>query len=897
MGSCIIDVPKARATARALGKKGALKVKRQTSPIAMMQDGTRFIDLRRISAVEPDARNLPFTYRIILENHIRNAADTPDPREAIAALKFADALSGNGVDLDFWPSRVIMQDSAGFPALIDLAAFREKALAAGLSVASCNPKVPTHLVIDHSVMAHYSGSPEAIALNQEREFHENRERFNFLKWTQRGFDGISIIPPGRGIIHQIHIERLAEVASKREVAGQVWEFPDTVIGTDSHTTMVNGIGVLGWGVGGIEAEAVMLGESISMVIPPVVGVKLTGKMPKGSVATDIALRLSDIFRRVGVVGSILEFCGPGASALTVADRATISNMSPEFGATSAIFPPDQATIDYLRLTGRRPEDVARIEAYLRRAGLWFDPTFMPDVTQVINIDLSEFRRTVSGPSRPDQVHELHEVPDVMRQSIGDPDQSKGRIRGGDVVIAAITSCTNTSNPEAMIAAGLLARRARQKGMTVAPYVKTTLAPGSRAVMSYLKNAELADDLSELGFALTAFGCTTCVGNSGELVPEVSDEIRENNLNVAAVLSGNRNFDGRIHALVQSNFLASPALVVAYAIAGSVLVDLDHDPIGTDSAGGPVYLADICPEMEEIKAVMEKCVDSPHFVKAYERMELGDKHWETLDVPDGPVFPWAEDSSYVRRSPFLDLPPMFPEGEPVLADALSLLILGDDVTTDHISPVGEIPNGSEAAKYLSDNGIAIRDFNSYGSRRGNHEVMVRGTYANARLRNELSDRPGGHTRILPEGTPSTIYGAACVYKASGQQTIVIAGARYGVGSARDWAAKGTRLLNVRCVIAESFERIHRSNLVRMGVLPLQFMVGEGRESLSLTGDHRYSISATIDDIAPRARIVVAAASPDGAVREFEVECRVDTVPELQYLRDGGILPSIAMQMAS
>ncbi|KFB09343.1 aconitate hydratase AcnA [Nitratireductor basaltis] len=853
--------------------------------------GARFIDLPKAVQLFPQLGEMPLSIRILFENlarHENGESITSDQLERLARGK------ARGLEIDFHPARVIMQDSAGMPALIDMAMLREKAGEQGIDPAALNPQVPADLIIDHSIMAHHSRGQDAILRNQAREFAENRERFAFMKWAQKKMDNLTVIPPGRGIIHQINIEYLADVVSGRQMHGKRWLFPDTVIGTDSHTTMVNGIGVLGWGVGGIEAEAVMLGEAISMLVPPVIGVHLRGELPPGVLATDLALTLTEALRKFDVVGAIVEFFGPGVTSLSVADRATIANMSPEFGSTSALFPVDQLTIEYLRLTGRSGERVAAVEEYCRRTGLWFDASARPRFDDVMEFDLSSVRRTVSGPSRPEQGRDIGAIPAVMDETAGREVKSRNGVSDGDIVIAAITSCTNTSNPEAMIAAGLLARNARLRGLTVNPRIKCSLAPGSRAVMHYLRAAGLDADLSALGFNLTAFGCTTCVGNSGEIDAEVASAVAEGDLCVSAILSGNRNFEARIHPLVKANFLASPPLVVAYALSGTMRTDLSV--IGTDPEGKTVSLAELWPSAEEVDRLLRKVVVRDGFTSSYRDLTRGDENWEGLEVTGGDTFGWLNDSTYIQRPPFFDLPANFAGTGKILDAARPLLVLGDSVTTDHISPVGTIARDSEAAAYLLERGVEQKEFNNYGGRRGNHNIMARGTFANLRIKNEMIDGVGPRTLVMPEGLETTIFNAAANYAERGEQMVVVAGRRYGAGSARDWAAKGTRLLGVRVVLAESFERIHRSNLVRMGVLPLQFVEGEGRIALGLAAEDRFSIEAGCDTLEPGGKVSVSVIGPDNVMRlRFSAICRADTREELRYLREGGILPSVAKRL--
>ena len=853
------------------------------------------VDMMAAAQVFPSLPQLPISLRILLENLLRNEDGVSVRADDIAAVAARADDWNKEMEIAFRPSRVIMQDYAGMPALIDLAALRDKAVASGCDPARVNPQVPADLVVDHSLMVYAARRPDALAENMKREFADNRERFAFLKWAQQAFEGLRIVPPGQGIIHQINIEYLTEVVSRRFLAGEAWLLPDTVIGTDSHTTMVNGLGVLGWGVGGIEAEAVMLGEPVSMLVPPVIGVRLDGAAPPGVLATDIVLTLTEVLRKKGVVGAILEFFGAGVSSLPVTDRVTIANMSPEFGATCAFFPPDERTIDYLRLTGRDEEQVCRVESYLRRNGLWLDPQFVPLAADMVAFDLSKVACTVAGPKRPEQRRDLNDVPAAAAAMLKPCDRQPDGLRDGDIVIAAITSCTNTSNPAAMIAAGLLARKARARGLTVRPHIKTSLAPGSRVVVDYLDRLGVSDDLRALGFDVVGFGCTTCVGNSGDLDAAVAAAIDADDLCVASVLSGNRNFEGRIHAKVRANFLASPPLVVAYALAGTVLKDLTAEPLATDRKGHPVYLADLWPRSDEIAAAASRAIDRNDFVKRYAMVLAGGADWDSLQTAQGPLFAWTEESSYFRRPPFFDLPPYFQAGAPLLAGARPLLILGDSVTTDHISPVGAIAADSPAGEYLRAGGLEPREFNAYGARRGNHDVMLRGTFANVRLQNAMVETIGGFTRIMPEGSESSVFAASRAYEQRGEPCVVIAGKMYGAGSARDWAAKGTRLLGVRAVVAESFERIHRSNLVRLGVLPLEFVDKNVSAATTFAADDTFSIATAVDDLAPLQRLRLERRQADGIVDSFTVIARVDTIDELRYLRAGGILPSVASRI--
>ena len=832
-------------------------------------------------------REQPVSRRILVENLVRHQALSVDLDAQIAAV-----ANGEAIDLSFRPARVLMQDYAGMPALIDLAALRSRAAELGVDPARINPVTPADLVIDHSVMAQITRQSDALERNLALEFEANQERYAFLKWAQRAFDGLRIVPPGQGIVHQVNTEYLADVVSERTTDNARWRFPDTVIGTDSHTTMVNGLGVLGWGVGGIEAEAVMLGEPVSMTAPSVVAVHLSGHARPGVLATDIVLQLTAFFRDQGVVGDILEFCGPGVSALSAADRLTIANMAPEFGAAAALFPVDERTLDYLHSTGRDRSAVERVERYLRSAGLYFDPDFRPGVERSLAFDLRDVGRVVAGPRRPHERRDLADLPALF------PDPGEGErahipnraLADGDIVIASITSCTNTSNPEGMITAGLLARKARKHGLSVPSRVKSSLAPGSRVVADYLRNLGLLESLSAIGFDLVAFGCTTCVGNSGELDAEVSEALELSDIVASSVLSGNRNFEGRIHPQVKANFLASPPLVVAYALAGTMRVDLDTDPIGVDAQGEPVFLTQLWPSDDEIAAAMRVAMSPEQFQASYRRIAQGDDNWAALTAPDGPTFPWSPTSTYLRRPPFFALESAFAHAAPMLHAAKPLLILGDFVTTDHISPVGRIPNDSPAAAYLRSRGVAPAAFNAYGARRGEHEVMVRGTFAHAHLQNALSDRAGGWTQILPDGPVASIYDAAQHYRERREDIVILAGDMYGAGSARDWAAKGTRLLGVKAVIAKSFERIHRANLVRMGVLPLAFPEDVSVERLSATGATRVWVDAPLSDLSPCCPIE-ARFETDGVVAAVRLTAQVETDGEIAYLRSGGILPYI------
>lgn len=855
--------------------------------------GRRFVDMDAAARVFDGLNSLPISLRLVMENMLRQedgATVTATDIEAVARRTKGD---DSECEIAFHPSRVLMQDYSGMPALIDLAALRDRMAEMGRPVQAVNPRVRTDVVVDHSIIAHLARSPEALAANQKREIGDNFERFAFLKWAQQAFDNLRVVPPGQGIVHQINLEHLADVVSSIGAWDGEWLVPDTVVGADSHTPMINGLGVLGWGVGGIEAEAVMMGEPVSMLVPPVIGVKLTGTAPDGVLATDIVLSLTEILRKRGVVGTFLEFFGPGVMALSVADRATIANMTPEFGATVSLFPCDENTMRYLELTGRPASQRGMVETYLKRNGFWFDPDFVPLAADIVEFDLSIVRRTVAGPSRPEQRRDLADVPGLIaRRASKELTPADSAICDGDVVIAAITSCTNTSNPAAMLAAGLVARRARALGLAVPDHVKTSLAPGSRIVVDYLAQAGLLDDLTALGFHLVGFGCTTCVGNSGELSAPVASAIDAQDLDVASVLSGNRNFEARVHPKVKSNFLMSPPLVVAYALAGTVLTDLMCEPIGKGKDGQAVFLADIWPDTAAIERASLAASNPENFRSRYSDIFDGGPRWAALPIDEGERFGWSTDSTYFQRPPFFDLGPIAKPEAPLLKMAKPLMILGDNVTTDHISPVGSIMRDSPAAKYLEAMGVPVSEYNTYGARRGNHDVMVRGTFANPRLDNRMAGRKGGFTVFGTGSEDVPIHDAATRHAEHGEAMVVIAGKNYGSGSARDWAAKGTRLLGISAVIAESFERIHRSNLVRMGVLPLQFLEGMSAASLKLTGSHRISAEATLETLRPRMIISLTALKGHESGDHFDVMIRIDTADEMRYFLDGGILPSIA-----
>ena len=938
----------------------------------------------------PDLARLPYTVKVLLENLVRNTsrADriaTPRDVRALAAWHPTEVAE---YEFPFTPSRVILQDFTGVPAVVDLAAMRDAAADLGTDPARINPLVPADLVIDHSVQVDAFGSSAAFGINVDREYERNGERYALLRWAQQAFDNFRVVPPGTGIVHQVNLEYLATVVDAREVAGELHAFPDTLVGTDSHTTMINGLGVVGWGVGGIEAEAVLLGQPLYQPMPQVIGFRLDGELPEGATATDLVLYVTEMLRRHGVVGKFVEFHGPGLSRLTLPDRATISNMSPEFGATATLFPVDDETLRYLRVTGRPADVVARVEAYAKEQGLFrTDESVEPGFTESLHLDLTQVVPSLAGPRRPqDRValtelkqqfrgsfaaglhhHEAghgphgehgehrHEPsgaaeaeehraadlvveassesfpasdppsyiarPDVeselepatpqapaVEQALGNPDDahyqavsvrldgSDVKLRTGSVAIAAITSCTNTSNPGVMVAAGLLARNAVERGLRVPGYVKTSLAPGSPAVTDYLHKAGLMGPLEQLGFNLVGYGCTTCIGNSGPLADPIGEAVEANDLVVAAVLSGNRNFEGRIHPLVRASYLASPPLVVAFALAGRVDVDLRTDPLGTDAGGSPVFLRDIWPSPREVASVIERNVTREVFSDNYARVFEGDDRWRSLPVPEGSRYAWDAASTYVARPPYFEGLPPEPPDVASIEGARVLLLLGDSVTTDHVSPAGSIPRTSPAGRWLIERGVEPRDFNSYGARRGHHEVMMRGTFANIRLRNLLVDVEGNLTEHLPTGERLSVYDAAMRYQAEGTPLIVLAGKEYGSGSSRDWAAKGPQLLGVRAVIAESYERIHRSNLVGMGVLPLQFLPGESAASLGLSGRERYDVLDLDASLRPRQELVVRVRD-DGSERTFRVIARLDGAVDLDYFRNGGVLQAVLRRLTA
>ncbi len=915
-----------------------------------LQVGDRTFGIRRLDAVEGAGR-LPFSLRILLENLLRTEDGANVTAEQIQALASWDPQAAPSQEIQFTPARVIMQDFTGVPCIVDLAAMREAMSALGGDAAKINPLAPAELVIDHSIIADVFGRPDAFLRNAEIEFERNQERYQFLRWGQEAFANLVVVPPNTGIVHQVNLERLARVVFVAEAAAAdggptgLVAYPDTLVGTDSHTTMINGLGVLGWGVGGIEAEAAMLGQPVSMLIPNVVGFRLTGEMAPGTTATDLVLTVTELLRSHGVVGKFVEFYGEGVAAVPLADRATIGNMSPEYGSTCAIFPIDAETLSYLRFTGRPPDLVALVEAYAKEQGLWHDPAHAPGFSETLELDLATIEPSLAGPKRPqDRVplrvakaafrnalravvpaQELDGLDEASEESfpasdpaaafaqkqsdrpvvsanvgeVGDRPSVPTRVRleegaeaeldHGAVVIAAITSCTNTSNPQVMVGAGLLAKNAVERGLTSKPWVKTSLAPGSKVVMDYYEAAGLTPYLEKLGFYLVGYGCTTCIGNSGPLPDEVAEGVHRGDLAVVSVLSGNRNFEGRINPDVTMNYLASPPLVVAYALAGTMDIDLDAEPLGTGNDGQPVYLRDIWPASADITRVVGEAIKAEMFSTDYADVFAGDDRWRSLPLGEGGTgsFSWDPESTYVRRPPYFEAMPADPQPPADVADARVLALLGDSVTTDHISPAGSIKKDSPAGQYLIEHGIEPRDFNSYGSRRGNHEVMIRGTFANIRLRNKLAPgTQGGVTVHLPDGEQMTIYDAAMRYAAEGVPLVVLAGKEYGSGSSRDWAAKGTSLLGVRAVIAESYERIHRSNLIGMGVLPLQFPDGQSAESLGLTGHETVTVRGLADVSETTGTLPVRAGDAD-----FEAVVRIDTPGEAEYFRHGGILPYV------
>jgi len=882
------------------------------STLSLGSSSYTYFRLDRVYGRYDQAQRLPFSLKILLENLLRTENGASVSAEDIAALATVDLGAQPTREIAFTPARVLLQDFTGVPAVVDLAAMRDAMKRLGGDPRKINPLQPVELVIDHSVQVDAFGSPDAMKINAQLEFQRNKERYQFLKWGQSGLRNFKVVPPDTGIVHQVNLERLARVVMKSEDGKAV--YPDTLVGTDSHTTMINGLGVLGWGVGGIEAEAAMLGQPVSMLIPQVVGVKLTGALPEGTTATDLVLTVTEMLRSKGVVGKFVEFFGDGLAQLPLADRATIANMAPEYGATCGIFPVDAETLRYLRFTGRDEAHVKLVEAYFKEQGLFHAPGVPEAVySETLQLDLASIVPSLAGPTRPQDRVKLTEVKRsfrtslekmlgkapkassadaVVRTSLGGKDVE---LTHGSVVIAAITSCTNTSNPSVLMAAGLLAKKAVERGLVTRPWVKTSLAPGSKVVTEYLAKAGLTPYLEKLGFHLVGYGCTTCIGNSGPLPEPVSKAIEEGTLVAAAVLSGNRNFEGRVHAEVRANYLASPPLVVAYALAGTMDFDPYHEPLGIGTDGRPVMLRELWPSRAEVQAAIDQCIDRAMFERVYSHVFEGDDDWKKLHVPTGDLYAWDPASTYVKNPPYFEGMGREPQPLSDIENARALAVLGDSITTDHISPAGSIKKSSPAGKYLIERGVAVADFNSYGSRRGNDEVMVRGTFANVRLRNLLAPgTEGGVTRHLPSGDAMSIFDAAMRYAKERVPLIILAGKEYGSGSSRDWAAKGPKLLGVRAVIAESFERIHRSNLVGMGILPLELLPGQTAASLGLTGEELFSIRSLADAIAAR-KAVVRAQSADGSLREFVATLRIDTPQEREYYGHGGILPYVLRQL--
>ncbi len=866
-----------------------------------------YYSLAKAAAKFGSVDRLPFSMKVLLENMLRFEDGKTVTADDVEAIIDWQKEQRSDREIQYRPARVLMQDFTGVPCVVDLAAMRDAITKLGGDAAKINPQVPVHLVIDHSVMVDEFGTPQAFEDNQAFEYDRNIERYEFLKWGSKALDNFRVVPPGTGICHQVNLEYIGQAVWSSEADGEMIAYPDTLVGTDSHTTMINGLGVLGWGVGGIEAEAAMLGQPVSMLIPEVVGFKLTGALAEGITATDLVLTIVQMLRAKGVVGRFVEFYGPGLDNMPLADRATIANMAPEYGATCGFFPVDGRTLDYMRLTGRSAENIALVEEYAKAQGMWRhadtpDPVF----TDTLALDMGSVVPSLAGPKRPQDRVSLNKVDEVfngdlsklykkeraVRVAVNDRDHDIG---DGDVVVAAITSCTNTSNPSVMVAAGLVARKARAKGLKPKPWVKTSLAPGSQVVTDYLDKAGLSEDLNAVGFDLVGYGCTTCIGNSGPLAAPISKAINENDVVAASVLSGNRNFEGRISPDVRANFLASPPLVVAYALKGSVTTDMVETPIGQGTDGEDVYLKDIWPTNDEVRELMDASIDDGMFRTRYGNVYQGDARWSDIDVTGSDTFGWRPGSTYVANPPYFDGLEMTPAPVGDIRDAKPLAVLGDSITTDHISPAGSIKADSPAGKYLQEHQVARADFNSYGARRGNHEVMMRGTFANIRIKNEMVPGiEGGMTRYKGEVMP--IYDAAMRFKADGTPLVVIAGKEYGTGSSRDWAAKGTNLLGVRAVIAESFERIHRSNLVGMGVLPLQFADGVTRETLGLTGDETFTITG-VADLRPRQNVEVTLNRADGTTATFETRCRIDTVNELEYFLNGGILQYVLRNLAA
>ncbi|MCH7505330.1 aconitate hydratase AcnA [PVC group bacterium] len=874
----------------------------------------QYFDLMELAEKYESIKTLPYSLKILLENVLRHEDGknvTKNDIEAILSWKPEEKPSR---EISFMPARVLMQDFTGVPAVVDLAALRDSIAEAGGQASKINPVLPTELVIDHSVQVDSYGSDASFLINVEKEFERNRERYAFLRWGQGAFENFRVVPPGTGIVHQVNIEYLARVVFEHKDDQGYWAYPDTLVGTDSHTTMVNGLGILGWGVGGIEAEAVLLGQAIPMLVPQVVGFKLTGTLPEGATATDLVLTITEMLRKKGVVGKFVEFFGPGLGSLTLADRATISNMSPEYGATCTMFPIDERTLEYLRLTARDKNHIQFVETYLKKQGLFHsDETNEALYSDQLLLNLADVEPCLAGPRRPQDRVSLKKSKSAFKKILAQMVHDKNAaskaenvnwrgeqfdLNQGSVVIASITSCTNTSNPSVMIGAGLLAKKAVQLGLKQKPWVKTSLAPGSQVVTEYLNKSGLTEYLDCLGFNLVGYGCTTCIGNSGPLPEPISKAIEEKKLVVCSVLSGNRNFEGRINLDVRANYLASPPLVVAYALAGRMDIDLMHEPLGRSRDGKDIFLKDIWPSQDEIFQAVETFVDTEMFREKYRDVFKGPEIWSRLDTPEGERFSWDVDSTYIRRPAFLTNIPVEPKKIEDVKDLRVLVLLGDSVTTDHISPAGAIKKDSPAGKYLLEQKVEFKDFNSYGSRRGNHEVMVRGTFANIRLRNMLvPGTEGSWTRHFPSQKEMTIYDAAMKYKEEGIPLVIIAGKEYGSGSSRDWAAKGTWMLGVRVVMAETFERIHRSNLIGMGVIPCEFQNDESRETLGLKGDEVYHISGMADNLHPGKLLEVSAKAQGGQEKVFHVKCRIDTPMELEYYCAGGVLPYVLRKLAN
>jgi aconitate hydratase len=879
--------------------------------------GTRKYDILSLGALQAhQVERLPFSLKILLENLLRFEDGVNVSRKDIEALLQWNPKAQPGYEIAFTPARVIMQDFTGVPCIVDLAAMREAIVRLGGDPQRVNPLAPAELVIDHSVQVDEYGAADSLKHNNEIEFARNGERYMFLRWGQTAFSNFKVVPPNTGIVHQVNIERLARVIFADDGGGRSVAYPDTLVGTDSHTTMVNGLGVLGWGVGGIEAEAAMLGQPVTMLIPQVVGFRLSGTLPPGTTATDLVLTVTEILRKKGVVDKFVEFFGDGLQGLPLADRATIANMSPEFGSTCAIFPIDEETIKYLELTGRPAEQIALVEAYARAQGLWrIQGAPAADYTDVVELDLSTVEPSLAGPKRPQDRVPLRSAKSVYLAAVRKMAEERAQknptatgvgaaavdgqrfdVKDGAVLIAAITSCTNTSNPAVLVAAGLLARNANALGLKSKPWVKTSLAPGSRVVTDYLQKAGLLAELEALGFYTVGYGCTTCIGNSGPLKPEISDAVRTGDVIAASVLSGNRNFEGRVHPEIKMNFLASPPLVVAYALAGSLDIDITTEPLGLSKDGRAVFLKDLWPSASDVARAVAASVDSAMFQKGYANVFTGDAHWSGIKTPAGKTYEWDGGSTYVKNPPYFDGMTMTPAAVDDIKGARALAVLGDSVTTDHISPAGNISKSSPAAQYLLSQGVQTADFNSYGARRGNHEVMMRGTFANIRLRNLLlPGTEGGVTQHLPGGETLSIYDASVKYMAEGTPLVILAGKEYGTGSSRDWAAKGTMLLGVKAVIAESFERIHRSNLIGMGVLPLQYKAGQNAESLGINGRESFEIIGLNQGSAKT--VTVIATADDGGQIEFEARLRIDTPKELDYYQHGGILKYVLRQLAA